>query len=413
MRICLVNTYHYRRGGDSTYTFDLAALLESRGHEVFHFAMKHRYNADCPEAEFFVDYVDYVDISENAGPLARGRAFLRSVYSAEARSRFAALLDQVRPDIVHLQNFRRHLTFSILGPARRRGIPVVLTAHDYDPVCPNSLLFAGGRICEACRGGRYFRALPKRCKQGSLAGTAALVLEAYFVKAMRYFDRLDRLITPSEFARAKFVEHGMDAARIEVIHNFIDAAAFRPSYGGGGHVMCFGRLAPEKGIDVLIEAAAKAADLKVLVAGEGPERRRLEAKRARVGAAGVEFLGYVDKHDLMPLVRDAMFVVVPSVCYENFPYNILESFAFGKPVVASDIGGIPEMVEDGRTGFLFQPHDADGLAAAMTRLAADGALRETLGRNARSRVDAEFNADIHYDRLFGVYERVLSGGGRA
>ena len=411
MRICLVNTYHYRRAGDSTYTFDLANLLRSRGHEVVHFAMKHRYNVACPDDEFFVDYVDYRDASESAGPVARLRAFLRSVYSFEARSKFRALLDKTSPDIIHMQNFRRHLTFSILGPAARRGIPVVFTAHDYDPVCPNSLLFADGEVCEICGGRHYFRALGRRCKQGSLAGTAAVVLESYFVRAMRYFDGLERIITPSAFARNKLVECGLARERIEVIHNFIDTASYEPSFEGGDYVVFFGRLAAEKGIEVLIEAVAGIGDIRVVIAGEGPLRSRLEARRAEVAADNVEFLGYVDKQDLLPLIRGSMFVVVPSIWYENFPYNVLESFALGKPVIGSDIGGIPEMVEEERTGLLVRPHDAEGLASAIVRLAGDRALRETMGRNARKRVEAEFSADIHYDNLTALYGRVLEGRG--
>jgi glycosyltransferase involved in cell wall biosynthesis len=406
LKICLVNTYHYRRGGDSTYTFDLAELLRSKGHDVFHFAMKHRYNAPCAEEEFFVDPVDYREASESAGPISRLGAFVRSVYSRQARSRFAALLERTQPDIVHLQNFRRHLTFSILGPARQRGIPVVFTAHDYDPVCPNSLMFAGGSVCEVCRGGHYYRALGRRCKQGSLGGTVAVALESYFVKAMRYFDGIDCIITPSGFARNKLVEWGLDPGKIEVIHNFIDTSAFRPAYGGGQYAICLGRLSAEKGVDVLIEAGAKAGDVRVLIAGEGPMRVDLEALKRRLGAGRVEFLGYVDRDDLMDLVRDSMFVVVPSVCYENFPYNILEAFALGKPVVASRIGGIPEMVEDGVTGFLVEPRDSDRLAEAMGRLAADAALRDRLGRKARERVEAQFTAEMHYIKLVALYERV-------
>lgn len=411
MRICLVNTYHYRRGGDSTYTLDVADLLRSRGHEVVHFAMKHRYNVACPEDVFFVDYVDYREAAESAGPLSRLRAFLRSVYSFEARSKFAALLESTRPDIIHMQNFRRHLTISILGPAARRNIPVVYTAHDYDPVCPNSLLFAGGEVCEVCAGKRYFRALGRRCKQGSLAGTLAIVLETYFVKARRYFDGIERIITPSAFARSKFIECGLDPERIEVIHNFIDLAAFEPSYEAGDYAVFFGRLAAEKGIDVLIDAASAVGDLKVVIAGEGPLRAELEARRADVGGGNVEFLGYMDKEDLVPLIRNSMFVVVPSVWYENFPYNVLESFALGKPVIGSDIGGIPEMVQEGRTGFLVRPHDAQTLSARMHRLAGDAALRREMGLAARARVEREFSADNHYDRLIALYEKVLGSGG--
>ena len=205
---------------------------------------------------------------------------------------------------------------------------------------------------------------------------------------MKYMDGIDRIITPSAFARNKFIEYGLGPGRIEVIHNFIDTSALQPSYGGGDYVLYFGRLAAEKGIDVLIEAAAQVGGTRVVIAGEGPLRARLEARCAEIGTDNVEFLGYIDREDLMPLIRGASLVAVPSICYENFPYIVLESFALGKHVVASYIGGIREMVEDGKTGFLFEPGDATALASRITRLAADSALRETLGRNARSRVDS-------------------------
>jgi glycosyltransferase involved in cell wall biosynthesis len=411
LKVCLVNTYHYRRGGDSTYTFDLAELLRARGHEVFHFAMKHRYNARCPQEEFFVDSVDYRETSETGGPVSRLRDFLRSLYSPEARRKFAALLDETQPDVVHLQNFRRHLTFSIVGAARERGIPVVFTAHDYDPVCPGSLLFAGGEVCEVCGGKYYYRALARRCKQGSLAGTAAVALESYFVRLMRYFNGIECIITPSAFARRKLIEYGFDPERVEVIHNFVHTDALEPSRAEGDYVLFFGRLAPEKGIDVLIDAAASVSGVRFVVAGEGPRRELLEARCARAGASNVEFIGYVDREDLVPLIRDSMFVVVPSICYENFPYNILESFALGKPVIGSDIGGIPEMVEHGDTGFLVPPHDVEGLAARIRELGADPALTREMGRRARERVEREFTADMHYKRLFEVYTRVTANRG--
>jgi glycosyltransferase involved in cell wall biosynthesis len=408
LRICLVNTFHYRRGGDATYTLDLARLLRSRGHEVSHFAMKHRYNADCDERDFFVEQVDYREASESAGAWARLGAFFRSLYSFEARSRFASLLDHRRPDIIHLQNVRRYITFSILGPARERGIPVVFTAHDYDPVCPNSLLFAGGEVCEVCRGKHYYRAPARRCKEGSFLGTAALAVEGYFVRAMRYYDRMERIITPSRFARDKLVECGFDPGRVLVIHNFVDTEALQPSYGGGEYAVFFGRLSAEKGIDVLMEAAAMTPDVKVFVAGEGPLRRELERRRHELHCDNLEFLGYVEKDDLFALIQQAMFVVVPSICYENFPYNILESFSAGKPVIGSDIGGIPEMIVEGKTGFLVAPGDPEALARRMLDLARNPSQRENMGRNARIMVETEFSADIHYRKLLALYGDVVS-----
>jgi glycosyltransferase involved in cell wall biosynthesis len=401
LRICLVNTFHYRRGGDCTYAFDLAALLRSKGHEVVHFAMKHPENVDSEYSEFFVDHVDFAETFRSKNPLSRVRAFARSLYSPEAREKFCRLLDETAPDIVHLQNFRRHLTFSIVGAAKARGLPVVFTAHDYDPICPNSLLLAGGRICTACKGGSFYKAAFVRCKENSLSGSLAIALEGMFTRLRKYYDLIDVIITPSSFARGCLVDSGFDPQKVRVVHNFIDT-----SYGGRG-VIYFGRLVVEKGLDVLIRSAADLPDVPVILAGDGPRRSHLEelAQELRLKSAGgnVEFLGYVDRSRLHQVVKNMMCVAMPSIWYENFPYAILEAFALGKPVVASNIGGMPEMVEDGKTGLLFEPGSARELSRVIGQLVESPERAEQMGRNARRRVEKEFDAETHYRKIMEIY----------
>jgi glycosyltransferase involved in cell wall biosynthesis len=406
VRICLVNTFHYRRGGDSTYTFDVARLLEAEGHQVMHFAMKHAKNADSPYERFFVENIDYQEVFRSRNPMKQATAFLRSLYSFEARRKFRALVAETRPDIVHFQNFRRHLTFSVVAEAKRQGLPVVYTAHDYDPVCPNSVLFAGNRICEVCAGGGYYKALGIRCKQRSLLGTLPLVLEGSFVNMMGYYDHIDLVITPSEFARRKLIEHGFEAAKVVTVHNFIDAGAYDPVFGGSG-IVYFGRLAPEKGLETLIEAAATTARARIVLAGDGPLRTHLEDLSLKLGCQNVDFLGYVERDKLLAIVRKAMCVVMPSVWFENFPYSILEAFALGKPVIASRIGGMPEIVIDGHTGLLSEPGDALALSERIEYLLENPWAVEDLGRNARTKVEKEFDPATHYRRLKAVYDGLI------
>jgi glycosyltransferase involved in cell wall biosynthesis len=407
MKICLVNTYHYRRGGDSTYTFDLAALLESRGHDVVHFAMKHPKNFESPFEPFFVDHIDYREIFMTGGPVAKIRAFLRSLYSSEAKRKFAALLDETYPDIIHLQNFRRHLTFSILPEAVKRNIPVVFTAHDYDPICPNSLLFASREVCEVCAGGHYYRALGVRCKEDSFVGTVPIVLEGTFTKWRRYYRHIDTIITPSDFLRNKLIEYGFDAGKVVTVNNFIDASAYQPAYGGNGFIY-YGRLATEKGLESLIEAACRVPETAVMIAGDGPIRESLEQLCLKLGCRNVEFLGYVERGELLGIVRGTGGVVMPSVWYENFPYSVLEAFALGKPVIASSMGGMPEMVKEGETGSLFGAGDALALSAKMKYFHTNVDAVEKMGRNARRMVETEFNADVHYEKMMEVYAGVTT-----
>lgn len=408
MRICIVNTFHYHRGGDSTYAFDLAALLAAHGHQVVHFAMKHPSNLPSEFERYFVDEIDYRAISERGGPLAKAGALVRSLYSVQARRRFAALLDATKPDVVHLQNFRRHLTFSILPEARRRGIPVVKTAHDYDVICPNSLLFARGQVCEACRGRHYYRAATVRCKDGQRLGSLAVALESYFAALMGYHGMIDVIVTPSRFTRAKMIEFGQDPARIRVIPNFLDLAGMTPAEGKG-YAITSGRLSAEKGIGVLLEALRRLPDLRVLIAGDGPCRRDLEAMAVKLGLANAEFLGYVPRDRLVELVGGAAFVVIPSVCPENFPYSVLEAFALGKPVIGSRIGGIPELVRPGVTGLLAEPGDPASLAEAIERLRADPSLGRTLGGAGRKLVETELSPAVHYARISDLYQSLVAG----
>jgi glycosyltransferase involved in cell wall biosynthesis len=406
VRVCLVNTFHYRRGGDCTYTLDLADLLRSKGHTVIHFAMKHPSNLPCEHSGFFADHIDFLEVFKSRNPVNRVRAFGRSLYSGSARRSFARLLDETRPDIVHLQNFRRHLTFSIVAAAKERGLPVVFTAHDYDPICPNSLLLADGRICTVCGGKHFYKAALVRCKEKSMAGSLAIALEGLFTRMRSYYDLIDVIVTPSAFARDRLVEYGFDAGKVKVVHNFIDADAYVPKYGGTGAVF-FGRLAPEKGIDNLLRASIETPGVSVKVVGDGPERGRLEEMagefEVKPHGGSVEFLGYMEKHRLHEIVRQSMCVVMPSIWYENFPYAVLEAFALGKPVVASDIGGMPEMVQDGRTGLLVEPGNAHRLAVAINRLGAHPEEVLDMGRAARQRVEHEFDAGTHYDRIMEIY----------
>jgi glycosyltransferase involved in cell wall biosynthesis len=406
LKVCIVNTYHYRRGGDCTYTFDLAGLLEARGHRVIHFAMKHPDNVESEYDPYFVEHIDFGAVFGSGNPVEKLKTFFRSLYSSEARRRFRNLLDATKPDIVHLQNFRRHLTFSIVTEAKRHGLPVVFTAHDYDPVCPNALLFSGDNVCEVCHGKSYYKALGVRCKEGSLLATLSIALEGTFVKIRRYYDQIDLIVTPSDFARAKLVEHGIRPEQVQTVHNFIDTQAYEPKYGGRD-IIYFGRLSTEKGLRTLLEAAVRTPRTRVMIAGDGPQRQDLENLRLKLGCQNVDFLGYVERARLPVMVREAMCVVMPSICFENFPYAILEAFALGKPVVASRIGGMPEMVKVGETGLLFEPGDALALSRHIEYLEGNPSEAERMGRRARQVAETEYSPDSHYAGIVAAYERVM------
>ena len=228
MKILLVNTRHFCGGGDSTYTFNLAELLSSYGHEIAFFAMQDSRNLPDPNADLFVSPIDFRELNQHK-TLANGvKVLTRTVYSTEARRRFATLLDRFSPDLIHLQNFGRHITSSILFEARQRGLPAVRTLHDYGLACPNShfLIDRTGQICEACRGGRFYQAMFKRCKKGSLLASGMAAFGAYCNRWMGAVKKVDALLTPSRFLKSKLLENGFDETQIHHLPLFLPQRYF-------------------------------------------------------------------------------------------------------------------------------------------------------------------------------------------
>lgn len=402
----MVQTYHYFRGGDSTYMFNLTGLLRREGHEVIPFAMQHPQNLPSEFSGYFSSEIDFPALLEESSLSAAARVITKSIYNREARSRIEELIGDTKPDLAHFHNIHGHLTTSIIGPLRKRRIPVVWTLHDYRLVCPNTTFLRGEEVCERCLPRKYYNAVLGRCKKGSIPASVVAMMTTSFDRLSRVPARVSRFITPSAFLKGKLIEGKIAPAKITVIPNFVDVDSFTPGEEDG-YYLYFGRLSFEKGIDQLIRAAAMTGGLLKIV-GEGPSSDELKGLAAETGA-DVEFLGFRTGDELKRLLEKARFVVVPSRWYENLPFSVMESLAAGKPVVAADIGGIPEMVEDGRNGLLFPPGDETRLAECLRMLWNDRQLRESMGRAAREKAERFYNSDWHYGEIRKVYKEVLEG----
>lgn len=402
MNVLLVNTFHYLRGGDCRYTFALAELLRTRGHEVHHFAMRHPRNLPCADDRWFVEHVDFPAELARASLPAAARVLKRAIHSTQAKERFAAMLRELRPELVHLQNIHGHITPSILDATDGAGVPVVWTLHDYRLVCPNTHLLSHGKICEACAGGRFLQCTLKRCKKNSAAASAVATLEAHVHRLQRVSSRVDRFLSPSRFLARKFEEMGWKGRPPEYLPLFIPPAG----NGGetrrpGGYGLYMGQLAAHKGLATLLRAAALTPDLPLRIAGEGPEREQLERQAA--GLRNVRFEGHLTGEALRNLLDAALFVAVPSEWYENSPYAVLEAMGAAKPVIASNLGGLPDLVTHGETGLLFPPGDATALAGCMEQLRRDPDQSAAMGRAALARARNNHSADAHYASLMKVY----------
>jgi glycosyltransferase involved in cell wall biosynthesis len=395
-----VNSYHYRRGGSDVVYLEHGAMFEALDWSCAYFSMRHPQNLPSPWSD---DFVDEIEFGRDYGLMQKLAKAGKVIYSFEAQRRLRALIERFRPDVAHLHCIYHHLSPSILPVLRAAGVPTVMTAHDLKLVCPAYKMFNRDGVCERCKNGRLLQVVSHRCVHDSLAASAVVAAESLLHRWLRTYRRcLDRIVVPSRFHLDKFVEWGWPAEAFVHIPNWVDAGHYAPSFDPGGYVLYFGRLASYKGVATLLRASRRAG-VALKIAGAGPDESALRTLQGAVGG-DVEWVGLREGQALHDLVRGARAVVLPTEMYENAPMSVLEAFALGKPVVGARIGGIPELVVDGRTGWTFPSGDVDALAQTLGRVAAlPAAVVRELGRTARSVVERDFSRERYRDAVLQLY----------
>jgi len=404
MKVLIANTRHYYGGGDSTYAFNLASLLKSKGHEVTFFAMQDERNIPDPNSDLFVSHIDFRELNRNKNLINGFKVLTRSIYSTEARQKFSKLLNRVNPDIVHLHGIHGHITPSVIFEAIKRGLPVVWTQHDYKLICPNThfLIDNTSEICEACKNGKFYQATLKRCKKGSLLASAMVSLEAYIHQALRINKRVDCFLTPSNFLRIKLLENGFESEKVVHVPLFLPDNQIGEVRENHGYLLFLGRIEKIKGVHVLLEAARSIPDISIIMAGRADEI--IEKKLSNLLPPNVKYIGMQSGKRLDELRNNALGLVFPSICYENQPFSILELFARSKPVIASRLGGMEELVGENERGLLVPPGNPYILADAM-KYAIDNPVRmRDKGRNAFNYVLSNHTAERHYQKIMKIYQ---------
>jgi glycosyltransferase involved in cell wall biosynthesis len=411
VKVLQVNKFFYNRGGAETALFQTSRLLERYGHEVIPFAMQDARNQPSPYSGYFVSNVELRQNMSSLGVFQprRWATAGRILYSREAEGKMEALIRATKPDIAHLHNIYHQLSPSILRPLRRHRIPTVLTLHDYKLICPNYSLATRGAVCERCKGHKYYQAVLQGCVKNSRLKSAICALEAYVHRAWNIYAKgVDVYIAPSRFMREKMIEFGVDGRRIVHVPNFLNLEDHKPCASFDSYFVYAGRVEAVKGVATLLQAVGSsnvARQFELCIAGDGEQRAALESHSRGNGTGHVRFLGSLPPKEVASLMRGAMFSVVPSQWFENAPLAIHEAYAYGKPVVASRIGGIPELVEEGRTGLLFEPGDAQELQRKIDYLLTHPGQTVEMGRNARRLVEEAYGPERHYEQLMEVYAR--------
>lgn len=400
MRVLHVNKFLYRRGGAEGYLLDLADLQRAAGHEVEFFGMDHPENLPMRYARHFPSHVEY----EPTPPGLRDRVALagRMLWCRSAEQGMAAVVADFAPDVVHFHNIYHHLSPSVIRPAARSGAALVMTLHDYKLACPTYRFLDQGRICTACVRGGLRQAPRRRCKDGSLAASTLAAGEVGLHRLLGSYAALDALVCPSRFLREQMHAAGVLRDRLVQVDNFTTLAV--PQRAGAGEGIVYaGRLSPEKGVDVLIRALRRLPTARLDIAGDGPSRAGLTELAEGTAPGRVRFHGRLDTAGLRGLLAGARVSALPARWLENQPLAVLESFAAGVPVVASRLGGIPELIESGPCGRVVPPDDPAALAAALASYLDDPAAAQAHGRAARERVVARHAPSAHLEAIAAVY----------
>lgn len=376
-RVLVVHNAYQQRGGEDSVVESEVALLREHGHEV----------------ELFLRHNDDVE------RLSRLEVALQTLWSAETVRDVQAVLQRFRPDVVHVHNTLPLVSPSVFWAASRMGVPTVMTLHNFRLLCPQATLLRDGAICESCVGRLPLPAIRHRCYRDSLVQTAGLASMLMLHRGLGTFRRkVDRFIALTEFGRNKFIEGGLDADQIDVKPNFVHwmpSPAESERHGG----LYVGRLSVEKGVEPLLQAMKLHPSHQLQVIGTGPFDEAMSA------TAGQAWLGARPLSEVLERMRRASYLLLPSVCYEGFPRTIVEAFACATPVIASRRGSLAELIEDGRTGLLFDPTDPADMVERLKWADAHPLAMRQMGQAARRVYEERFSPARNHELLMQVYDR--------
>lgn len=399
MKVLMINKFLYPNGGSETYIFKLGDYLKAHGHEVEYFGMEHKGRCVGNSVNAYTSDMDF----HGGSKIAKLTYPLKTIYSPEARTQLRKVLDNFQPDVCHLNNFNYQLTPSmILEIVKWRNqagkqCRIVFTAHDYQLVCPNHMMNNPNnhQNCEKCLGGKFYNCMKGKCIHGSTVKSAIGMMEAYFWKMNGAYKYIDKMICCSEFLKTKMDSNLLFAQKTVALHNFVDRVEWKQTEKKE-YVLYFGRFSEEKGIGTLIEVCKSLLEVQFIFAGIGPLEGTIN------GISNIKNVGFQKGEALEKLIREAQFSIYPSEWYENCPFSVMESQMYGTPVLGARIGGIPELIQEGKTGELFESGNAADLKAKIKAMWEDRAKTTQYSSNCQN---ITFDSIVEYvDKLMKIYK---------
>lgn len=401
MKILMINKFLHPNGGSETYIFTLGNYLKEKGHSVEYFGMEHDGRCVGNSVNVYTSNMDF----HNVNVLQKVSYGFKTIYSIEARKKLRLVLDDFKPDVCHLNNFNYQLTPSIILEIKKwskeigKDCKIVYTAHDYQLVCPNHMCNNPYTLenCEKCLSRNYINCTKDKCIHGSTLKSMIGTCEATIWNALDVYKHIDKIVCCSEYLKSKLDTNKTLASKTITIHNFttkeqIDGIPFKR-----GYILYFGRYSKEKGINTLLEACQELPNLRFVFAGNGSDEIIKNIRKIK----NIGEVGFLSGDKLNNLISGAEFSIYPSEWYENCPFSVIESQMLGTPVIAADIGGIPELVEHEHTGLLFKSGKIESLVDAINKLYNDEKLRSQMIKNCLTK--KYMTLDDYYEKIMEVY----------
>lgn len=389
MKVLLVHDFYKNLGGEDIAALADRELLESRGHQVFFYTRNNK------EIESY--------------SLRQKLAFpINAVYSHRTHSEMSDVVRQFRPDIAYIQNFFPLISPSIYYTLHRLSVPIVQVVHDFRFMCPNGLLYTGGNVCERCKSGNYLQAVYHRCYRDSYSASMVAASIIAFTRFAGALDKISAFVCLTEFSRTKLIEIGIPEEKTFIRPHCIDVSQIGANFGVGEYILFLGRLTPEKGIWTLVKACSQLSQFDLKVVGTGPLENDLRTYVKDKNLENIEIMGFKAGEEKWNLLLNASLVVVPSEWYETFCLVVMEAYAAGKPVIGSNLGSLPFVIEDGKSGLLFAAGDSADLREKITWLLEHGDERRKMGAYARFLAGSKYDPESVYQMLMAIFLKAIS-----
>jgi glycosyltransferase involved in cell wall biosynthesis len=409
-KILIVNWTWYPSGGDWTYVESLKHFYEARGHEVIPFSMENEKNFETPYSKYFIKGIDYKKLNKNKGLLRSIPVVKNSIYSSEAKQKLTQLLDEHKIDLVHLNNIHHYLTpASIIPEIKKRGIPILWTLHDTVILCPNTTMVSKGKVCEKCRPNRFYACAINKCKKNSFSASVVASLASYSNNLLNPYKHVDYYICPSLFIKNKFESWGFNKDKLVQVYNLFDIDSVKvapienPYQSDRKYIVYVGNLIKVKGIFTLAKAM-EGLNVDLYVIGDGEYYNELKEFIAANSLTNIILLGRKPKNEVFYYTSKSLFIVLPTEMYENLPYSLIESYLLNKPALGARIGGIPELVIDGKTGYLFDPGNVDELKEKLQLMLSDEEKLARMGADGREHILNLVNHKAYEEKLSGIFK---------